>query len=89
MSVFANKVINRAYLQTALRVFADNAGGAFSLVCILKAALPRPRVIGATGFGSPILTALVGAVGASYLLLRANLRVEAGWQTPQASSETN
>jgi hypothetical protein len=45
MSFFSNEAINRLNAHTAVQAFADNAGGIFILVFLLRAGVPAPLVL--------------------------------------------
>src|SRR5687768_17889835 len=45
MSFFSNKAINRLNLHTSVQAFAENAGGIFVLVFMLRAGVPAPLIL--------------------------------------------
>lgn len=45
MSWFSNKALNRVYLHGAIQTFAENGGGVFLFVFLLKAGVPLPYVL--------------------------------------------
>lgn len=45
MSFFSNEAVNRLNLHTAIQAFAENAGGVFVLVFMLRAGVPAPLVL--------------------------------------------
>ena len=45
VSVFTNRALNRAYIHFALLAFAQNGGGAFVFVFLLKSGVPAPFVL--------------------------------------------
>lgn len=45
MSFFSNEAVNRLNLHTSIQAFAENAGGIFVLVFMLRAGVPAPLVL--------------------------------------------
>lgn len=45
MSFFSNEAINRLNMHTSIQAFAENAGGVFVLVFMLRAGVPAPLVL--------------------------------------------